>query len=114
MSLSGKLSNESYADWSREKGVPELDQILYWCWDPIGVNDAFPSSAGEYTDYALALLSRLRDGADASDVAAYLRSVERDNMELQPSAAEALRPVGERIVAWHEESLRWWLELRGP
>jgi hypothetical protein len=113
MSLSERLSNEAYANWSREKGLAELNQILYWCWDPIDVNDAFPSSAGEYDDYALALLARLRKGAEVSDVAAYLRSVERNEMELQPSASRALRQVSERIVNWYEESLRWWLDLRG-
>ena len=51
MSASSRLSNDAYADWFRKKGSGELSQILYWCWDPIGVNDAFPSSAGEYDRY---------------------------------------------------------------
>ena len=78
------------------------------------MNDAFPSSAGEYDDYASALLARLRSGAQVSDVTAYLRSVERNEMELQSSGSGALQEVSERIVNWYEESLRWWLELRGP
>lgn len=26
----------------------ELRRVLYWQWDPIGVRDDFPHSAGEY------------------------------------------------------------------
>jgi hypothetical protein len=65
------LTEEQYARWWQETGFAELRQILYWLWDPINVNNAFPLNDDEYDRYAKILLSRLRKGASAIDVADY-------------------------------------------
>ena len=110
MSASEPLSEEQYAKWCQGTGFQELREILYWRWDPIGVNGAFPASADEYDDYASVLLSRLRKGAQAPEVADYLLSVERESMGLRFSDDAKLQALGERILAWYEESISRWME----
>jgi len=96
----GGLRDEDYTKWYRRAGVPELTQILYWCWDPIGVNDGFPFNADEYEEYVPELLGKLRKGADAAEVSGYLRRVERE--------AHDPTDVGDRIVKWYGQSQQNW------
>jgi len=104
------LSEEQYARWVREEGFGELRQVLFWRWDPVGVEDAFPITADEYDDYARVLMSRLRKGAGEPQVAAYLLSVEREWMGRRFSDDAKLEALGERILDWFEESLSLWME----
>jgi hypothetical protein len=94
-----------WARWARLRGEGELRQILYWCWDPIGVTDGFPINADEYDGYVPGLLSLLRESSGASDVAAYLRRIEREEMGLRPRSKRRLRDVASRILSWYEQSL---------
>jgi hypothetical protein len=48
VSAPSSLTEEQYARWSQESGFAELRQILYWLWDPIDVNNAFPHTHDEY------------------------------------------------------------------
>jgi hypothetical protein len=98
------LSEEQYARWWQESGFVELRQILYWMWDPIHVNNAFPHTHDEYDRYAKVLLSKLRKGASASDVVEYLVSVEKGPMGMK--RAVDLSPLGERVMEWYGESIR--------
>jgi hypothetical protein len=107
------LSEEEYARWWNEAGFAEVRQLLFWRWDPIGVDDAFPVIADEYDRYARVLLSRLRAGATAGQVAEYLLEVERSSMGQRFSDDARLREVGERVIAWFEESIPHWMDRRG-
>jgi len=106
------LSAEDYARWGDEAGFIELRQVLFWRWDPLGVDDDFPATADEYDRYARVLLARLRAGASAEQVAEYLLDVERSWMGQRFSDDAKLSEVGERVVAWFEESMLRWLERR--
>ncbi len=86
-----------------QAGVPELSQILYWCWDPIGVNDGFPFNADEYETYVPELLRKLHKGADVADLSDYLRRIE--------GAAHDPTDVSERIVRWYGQSQQNWTEF---
>jgi hypothetical protein len=108
MSASADLTVEQYARWCKERGLPELRQVLFWRWDPIGVESHFPATADEYDGYARVLLSRLRKGADADEVAAFLQGEERNAMGVPSADAEHLRQLGERILRWHEKSITCW------
>jgi hypothetical protein len=105
------LTEEQYARWWQENGFAELRQILYWIWDPISVNNAFPYTHDEYDHYARVLLSKLRKGASAPDVVEYLVSVEKGAMGM--TRAVDLTPLGERIVEWYEESIPYWFDRHG-
>ncbi len=100
----------SRAEWVKAKGTDELRQILFWCWDPIGINEAFPDAADEYDSYIPTLLSRLLGGATASEVADYLIGVEVDLMGLPSRPAVTLSEVAERVVDWYESSPAGWEE----
>jgi len=73
-------------------------------WDPIGVPD-FPEAADEYDGDLGPLAARLRGGAAADAVAAYLTEVEEDRMELGASAArnERNRALAARLLAWYSQ-----------
>lgn len=70
-----------------ERDVAELEQLLYWRWDPIGVSDSFPCATDEYGDYARDLTRLVRLGAGREAIAEYLRFVEEEWIEMSTSRA---------------------------
>jgi hypothetical protein len=110
---SASLPEEEFARWWAETGEHELRQVLYWKWDPIGVNDVFPASADEYDHYAPKVVSALRGGARENEVVDLLRTFETEWMGLSGDRTDHLRTVAEDIVGWFEESQDRWREL-GP
>jgi hypothetical protein len=82
-----------------------------WLWDPIGVNDSFPWTYDEYDSHAGPLLTRLMNGADAANVAEYLRDIAHWNMGLShPSGMASLNDTARQIVDWYPSSIEWWRE----
>lgn len=110
MSASDALDEEQFARWCKPGGFEELRQVLFWRWDPIGVEGAFPNTADEYDGYVRVLLSRLRADATASDVADHLLEVERSWMGQRFSDDAKLRDLGERVIAWFDESISCWMD----
>jgi hypothetical protein len=67
--------------------------VLYWKWDPIGVNDSFPYTADEYDRYGPQVLSALRNAASTD---AWSRYSKRSN-----ESAWVLPEIGPNIgVQW--------------
>ena len=112
MAASEALTEEQYAQWWNERGFAELRQVLFWRWDPLAVEDAFPITEDEYDSYVGVLLSRLRKGATAHDVADYLRSVEDEAMGLSFDDEAKRRAVGQRILDWYDRSISHWLQRK--
>lgn len=109
------LTDEDLERWWRDDGERELCQLLYWRWDPIGVNDAFPRTAGEYDEYGGPVLTALREGADAEQIARTLRRFESEEMELGSEPHVLHLDLGEAIVTWYHESQDLWTQRRdGP
>jgi hypothetical protein len=73
-------------------------------WDPIGVSDS-PGAWNEYDSYMLPLVRKLRSGADAGEVAAYLAGVQTATMGLS-ATPEAVSGVAHRVVTWYAEAMR--------
>lgn len=109
--MPSELSRDEYTKWYRQAGLPELRQILYWCWDPIEVNAGFPYNDDEYDEYVPGLLSRLRKGADAAEIGAYLRHAQRDDMAMGLRDPGELADLSERIVLWYGQSIKHWIEF---
>jgi hypothetical protein len=65
--------------WWKRSGARELRQLLMEEWDPIHARGV-PEAADEYDGYLHQIVSRLREGAKAEDVAAYLTNVEEVQM----------------------------------
>jgi hypothetical protein len=87
-----------------EQHLAELEQLLYWRWDPIGVSESFPSATDEYGDYARDLTRLLRAGAGVDTIAEYLRFVEDEWIQL-PTSSEARVDVARRILLWSNGGL---------
>jgi hypothetical protein len=113
MTVDGRLTAEEFARWWNETGEHELRQLLYWKWDPIGVNAAFPRTADEYDRYAPEVVSALSNGACEADIAELLETIQRDRMGLGGEPSGRLRPVASDIVAWLAQSQDSWKNF-GP
>jgi hypothetical protein len=109
VSLPPTLSAEQLATWVLT-GFAELRQLLYWQWDPIGVNDAFPRTANEYDSYVHTLLGRLHHGDRRGEIARFLRDGEVGLLGERRSDPATLDQFAERLIEWYENSLASWLE----
>jgi hypothetical protein len=110
-----RLSTEEHARWWKEAGGWQLRQLLFWQWDPIGVNDLFPWSYDEYDNYAGPVVTQLENGADAMEIARYLHQVATVHMGLSVSSERTdvspgspLVDLAQRIVDWYPSSIEWW------
>ena len=83
--------------WWKRSGARELRRLLMDGWDPIGVRD-IPEASDEYDSYLGPIASRLRKGATADELAAYLTEVEEVQMGLGESAAANEESRGPRIA----------------
>jgi hypothetical protein len=101
------LSIEEHARWWKEAGGWQLRQLLYWQWDPIGVNDGFPWSYDEYDSYAGPIATQLQDGANATDIARYLNEA-ASGMGLSGRSERGQAEIARRIVDWYPSSIEWW------
>jgi hypothetical protein len=91
--------------WWKRSGARELRQLLMEEWDPIHVRGV-PGAADEYDAYLPRIVARLRDGATAEDIAAYLTDIEEVQMGLGPSAAgrERNQTLAGRLRSWYAEA----------
>jgi hypothetical protein len=105
------LTSEQVAAWSRT-GIAELRQLLYWTWDPIGVNHDFPRTADEYDAYTHAILGRLHHGDRRADIARYLRDSETELLGERGSDPSSLDQLAGRLINWYDDSISYWLEHR--
>jgi hypothetical protein len=92
--------------WWKRSGARELRRILIEEWDPIHIRGV-PEAADEYDTYLGPIASRLREGASAEDVAAFLNDVEETQMGLGASAAARRRNqiLAARLRSWYEEAI---------
>jgi hypothetical protein len=106
-----KLSPEQHQEWWHEAGRWQLRQLLFWRWDPIGVNDDFPFTVDEYDSYADPIASLLGREADVVEIAAFLQGVEEDAMGLGrgDGPGDHYREVARLIADWHRNSISHWL-----
>jgi hypothetical protein len=92
-----------------------LRELLYWRWDPIGVNDEFPTTHDEYDRYADAMRDLMVAEADDGELkAGVLRSVLRAQtsmgFERKPEAEEDRRRLTDLILDWRYRSIWLWKE----
>jgi hypothetical protein len=107
-----RLTTEEFARWWKQTGEHELRQVLYWAWDPMGVNSAFPFTTDEYDGYAPQVVQALRHEQSESDIAERLDTIGKDTMGLDPAPEHSLW-TARRILQWYRESQRHWREF-GP
>jgi hypothetical protein len=77
-----------------------IDEILYYLWDPIGVNDS-PGARDEYTSYADSVWRMALGGKTESELSDYLTGIVTSRMELEPRK-ESDDSVAALIMSWKE------------
>ncbi len=76
--------------------VADINNLLYDCWDPIGVNGQAPRD--EYESYVPVLI-KLAFGEHAfQEVAKRLGEIEVDMMQLPPSGEPHRRKIAAKII----------------
>ncbi|GAB3165191.1 hypothetical protein [Telluribacter humicola] len=73
----------------------KIDDILWFDWDPIGINDLAPRD--EYQSYVPEIFGLIKAGADRQQIAEQLFKLETDNMGLGGSMENCLT-VAEKIL----------------
>lgn len=101
------LDLEEWANWWEKAGGWQLRQILYWRWDPIGVQGGFPWSRGEYDGFAGQVAKRLREGCGYNELALELGQYEND-MGLSAGPKDELAKVAKFICEWYPASVEHW------
>jgi len=81
--------------------LQRVDEVLYYIWDPIGVNGMGPEARDEYSSYADQVWRMALDGKTKSDISDYLTRVVTDRMELDPRK-ESDDKVAELIWDWKD------------
>jgi hypothetical protein len=102
--------------WWMGTGRDQLRQLLYWRWDPIGVNDAFPANHDEYDSYADGMRDLMVAETDDGEVeAGVLRAVQRAQTAMgfdrEPEAEETRRRVTDLILESRHQSIWLWKVL---
>jgi hypothetical protein len=75
-----------------------VDEVLHYLWDPIGINSV-PQARDEYHGYLPKVFGMLREGADESQIAAYLTTVTTERMGLSPRTNHD-RDVARILLDW--------------
>lgn len=78
-----------------------ISEVLYYNWDPIGVNDFGPESRDEYDSYVPKLVKAIIDGATVADIEKILYRIETEAMEVR-GIGDARKAVAELLVDWHD------------
>jgi hypothetical protein len=105
------MTTEERGRWWEQRGQNELHQILYWCWDPIGINGAFSVNEDEYDSYVDQVFELATAAASPATIADYLGSVERDRITISTSEDHRLA-VAKRVIEWYPNSLAHWQMIR--
>lgn len=77
-----------------------VDEVLHYIWDPIGVA-AVPQARDEYHMYLPQVLSLLKAGRSAEEIATYLDQIVSERMELPTSHQQSLE-VALLLIEWQE------------
>jgi hypothetical protein len=107
------LSDAAFARWWTDTGEHELRQVLYWKWDPLGVNYAFPNTADEYDHYAPEIVSALRAAVSESEMVDLLSTIERERIGVPRDRVERVADFVGELGVWFEHSQTSWSRF-GP
>ncbi len=76
-----------------------ISEVLHYLWDPIGMSHE-PQARNEYAPYALKVLRMVSERKSATEIAAYLMSVESESMGLEPPNSASAEKAAEVALAW--------------
>ncbi|MEO6524148.1 MAG: hypothetical protein ABIN91_20855 [Mucilaginibacter sp.] len=73
----------------------KIDAILWYDWDPIGINDDFPRD--EYQSYVPGAYNLKKAGTGKEEIAAYLLNIETERMGMNGGLDNCLK-IAEKII----------------
>jgi len=76
----------------------EIDKILFFDWDPIGVNDHPDKSRGEYSNYIIGVYRLLELKADKEMIAGHLCDVAKEHMGLELTEEDCQKAVDKLLA----------------
>jgi hypothetical protein len=98
--MNSKRVTKSYGDLKKQNALEIQDsirQVLLRDWDPIGIC-CDPSVADEYDAFIAPIYRILVGTRSEDDLIDCLRRIERDEIGVDPSEAETLRPVAKMLL----------------
>ena len=92
--------------WWKRRGGADIRRVLMDEWDPVGVA-GISEATGEYDAYVGAVGQKLREGATAEEIGAYLTDISENWIGLGPSPRRRAqeRAVADRLVAWYRDEM---------
>lgn len=79
-----------------------VDEVLFYIWDPIGVND-MPNARAEYRSYVSSVLSYVQQNKSIEEIADLLLRIEGESMELPTNRKHALKIA--KLLVRHKEAI---------
>jgi len=94
--------------WSKRELELDVDEALYWIWDPIGIKEV-DGPRSEYCSYVphvfKLLLAEKPDDEIRADLLAYLTDVEENAISVpgnKPATIDRLISVRRTHLEWHD------------
>jgi hypothetical protein len=99
--------------WWESVGQDQLRQLLYWRWDPIGINSEFPNTNDEYDHYAEAMRELLLgdlvgDELEARVLEALRQAQVAMGLEEKTGAEDSRQEAAALVLTWRDRAIRMW------
>jgi hypothetical protein len=88
-----------------------IDEVLHFIWDPIRVA-GMPAARDEYRGYSPVVFTMVKEGADETDIGAYLSNVATEKMGLKPIPGKSAE-VAAILVDWRDSLKEKYAPLAG-
>ena len=82
----------------RKKLLQLVKEVLFWEWDPIGLNSN-PARSDEYDLYAIGIVRLLQAEADEYKIAEHLRSLQRVSIGMSSANEGRDREIARRLIS---------------
>jgi hypothetical protein len=103
----GDVDLSEWQMWWKRRGGAGVRRLLMEEWDPVGVA-GIPEAVDEYDSYVGVVGQKLREGATADQIGAYLADISENHMGLGATAASRERDqaVARQLVTWYREEMQ--------
>ena len=96
--------------WWEDVGQDQLRQLLYWRWDPIGINSEFPNTSGEYDRYADGMRELMVLDHDQEDLRAkVLKALRQAQVAMglggRTGSEESRQEAAALVLGWRDRAI---------
>jgi len=90
------ISSNNFQSTEEFLAYKKIDEILWFDWDPIGVND-IDDARDEYEGYVPEIFNLRKACAGREEIAIYLINIEKERMGLNGNLANCLNVAGKIV-----------------